>query len=47
MQTATCRTAGCGNEGHPVPLDFIDPDTPVDAVLCGACGAVITDVADA
>jgi hypothetical protein len=47
MQTATCHTEGCGNAGHGIALDFLDPDTPVDVVVCGGCGQPITDVRDA
>ena len=49
---ATCHTAGCGNEGIPipVPLTYPDPETgapipmPPGAYQCGVCGQPITDV---
>lgn len=44
MQLATCRTDGCGNAGHPIPLDFIDPDSAPDTIVCGVCWQPITDV---
>jgi hypothetical protein len=46
MITATCRTPGCGNADAPIPLDFLDREAPApDAVICGACGRPITDLA--
>jgi hypothetical protein len=44
MDTATCRTPGCGNEDHPIALDFIDPADPPTVILCGGCAQPITDV---
>lgn len=48
MAWLTCHTQGCGNEGVPIELDIIDPETgePVSSVLCGPCGQPITDVSD-
>jgi hypothetical protein len=46
MIYATCRTDGCGNAGHAIPLDFIDPAEPTPAVVCGACAQPIADLVD-
>lgn len=44
-----CRTSGCGNEGVEVVVTFGDVDvehpTP-SSVICGPCGAVITDITE-
>lgn len=50
MSVVTCRTEGCGNEGHGIEIDMTAPDddgndVPVDSVICGVCGQPITDVA--
>lgn len=45
MTRATCHTEGCVNQGLEVPLDFIPEGEEIAAVVCGACGQTITDVA--
>jgi hypothetical protein len=48
MNTCTCHTEGCENDGVPVELALsfeMDGMTMwVDVVYCGACGQEITDV---
>lgn len=41
--TVTCRTEGCGNAGHAIPLEV---DDDVEGVLCGVCGTAILDVVE-
>jgi hypothetical protein len=38
--TVTCRTEGCENSGRPITLDV----AVGGSVVCGPCGADITDV---
>lgn len=51
MSIVICRTDGCSSDGIEVAYDlnFRDQDTgetrTVDAVMCGACGQAITDIA--
>jgi hypothetical protein len=51
MANVVCSTEGCGNQGHgiAVPTTYVDDEgntTPVDAVVCGACGELITDITE-
>lgn len=46
MKVATCHTEGCENAEHPIALDFIPEGEDVDVVVCGACGQVVSDVAE-
>lgn len=52
MSWVTCRTPGCGNEGHPIEmqLTFVDDisgeEYTVGGVVCGACDKPITDISD-
>jgi hypothetical protein len=41
--TATCATAGCGNEGIPITLEYDEENGPPNRVECGVCGQPITD----
>jgi hypothetical protein len=51
MATATCRHDGCPKNGEAVPdvpttwVDDEGNEQPIGAVICGACGTEITDIA--
>ena len=49
MATVTCRTEGCTNRDQPIDLELtfeLDGQVQtVEAVVCGACGQPITDIA--
>jgi hypothetical protein len=52
VNTVTCRTEGCENNGIGIEmaLDYTDPDTGeqvhISAVVCGPCGQPITDISE-
>jgi hypothetical protein len=39
--TATCRTEGCSNAGHPIALEV---DDDITDVACGVCAQPIDEV---
>jgi hypothetical protein len=51
METCTCHTDGCENNGIPIEMLLTYEDDAgntlrVDSVVCGACGQTITDIVE-